>query len=200
MAFITKNFLAIIILLLVVVLLANRCDHNTTNKPTIVIDTVWVKHDSIVTSKPQLVKVISTPIEKIITNIQYKPDTNYQALLKQYNALLTLYFNKNIQKDTLKLNKLGYISVTDTVYNNLITGRVYDYHITYPEITKSITRHTNQLYIGGGLEGNRINLVNQINLGLLLKNKKDQVFGASIGLNQGGVIQYSINSYWKIKL
>jgi len=199
MAFVEKNFLAIIILLLVVVLLANRCDHSGV-KPTIVIDTVYVHHDSIVTSKPQLVKVISTPIEKIITNIQYKPDTNYQALLKQYNALLMLYFRKNIQKDTLNLNKLGYISVTDTVYNNLITGRVYDYHITYPEITKSITRHTNQLYIGGGLEGNRINLVNQINVGLLLKNKKDQVFGASIGLDQSGVIQYSINSYWKIKL
>jgi len=199
MAFVEKNFLAIIILLLVLVLLANRCDHSGV-KPTIVIDTVYVHHDSIVTSKPQLVKVISTPIEKIITNIQYKPDTNYQALLKQYNALLTLYFNKNIQKDTLKLNKLGYISVTDTVYNNLITGRVYDYHITYPEITKSITLHNNQLYIGGGLQGNPASLINQINVGLLLKNKKDQVFGASIGLNQNGAIQYGINSYWKIKL
>jgi len=199
MAFVEKNFLAIIILLLVLVLLANRCDHSGV-KPTIVIDTVYVHHDSIVTSKPQLVKVISTPIEKIITNIQYKPDTNYQALLKQYNALLTLYFNKNIQKDTLKLNKLGYISVTDTVYNNLITGRVYDYHITYPEITKSITRHTNQVYVGGGLQGNPASLINQINVGLLLKNKKDQVFGASIGLNQNGAIQYGINSYWKIKL
>ena len=199
MAFVTKNFLAIIVLLLVVLLLTNRCDHSGT-KPTIVTDTVYIHHDSIITSKPQLVKVIYTPIEKIVTNIQYKPDTNYQALLKQYNALLTLYFNKNIQKDTLKLNKLGYISVTDTVYNNLITGRAYDYHLTYPEITKIITRHTNQLYIGGALEGNRINLVNQINLGLLLKNKKDQIFGASIGLDQSGVVQYSINSYWKIKL
>lgn len=199
MAFVTKNFLAIIVLLLVVLLLTNRCDHSGT-KPTIVTDTVYVHRDSVVTSKPQLVKVIYTPIEKIVTNIQYKPDTNYQALLKQYNALLTLYFNKNIQKDTLKLNKLGYISVTDTVYNNLITGRAYDYHLTYPEITKIITRHTNQLYIGGALEGNRINLVNQINLGLLLKNKKDQIFGASIGLDQSGVVQYSINSYWKIKL
>jgi len=201
MKFIAGNFLAIIILLLVIVLFADRCNKpSIIDKPIVTKDTIWIHHDSVVTSKPQLVKVISTPIEKIITNIQYKPDTNYQALLKQYNALLTLYFNKNIQKDTLKIDKLGSIYITDTISKNISIYRAYNYSFKYPFVKETIatTIHRTQLYIGGGVQGNPISLVNQFNTGILLKNKKDQIFGASIGLNINGQLQYGVQSYWKL--
>jgi hypothetical protein len=35
---------------------------------------------------------------------------------------------------------------------------------------------------------------------LLYKNKKDQIFGASLGINTNGSVVYGVSSYWKIKL
>jgi len=201
MKFITNNFLAIIVLLLVVVLFADRCNKpSIVEKPIVTRDTVWVHHDSIIISKPKLLKTIYTPLEVIKKQIEYVPDTNYQKLLKQYQALLLLYLEKNIQKDTLTLDKLGSIYITDTISKNISTHRVYDYSFKYPFVKENITTtvHRNQLYIGGGVQGNPISLVNQFNAGVLLKNKKDQIFGASIGLNINGQLQYGVQSYWKL--
>ena len=55
------------------------------------------------------------------------------------------------------------------------------------------------MYIGGGLQGNQYNIINSINGGLLYKNKKDQIYGLSVGINTNGQIVYGISSYWKIK-
>jgi hypothetical protein len=194
------SFLYIVVFVLVALLLADRFDHNTDMKPTVVRDTLWVRHDSIVLSKPKLIYSIGPVSTKLIKEIQYVPDTNYNVLLKQYQALLILYLNKNIIVDTLKLEKFGYVSITDTLHKNLVASRKYNYHIKYPEITEKITLHPRQFFIGGGLQGNKIDLVNQINLGVLYKNKKDQIFGASVGLSRIGSVEYNINYYTKIKI
>ena len=199
MKVITDNFLNIVVFALFAFLLVSRCDHKTDMKPTVVIDTLWVRHDSIVLSKPKFIYSISPVRTELIKEIQYVPDTNYKGLLKQYQALLVLYLNKNIIVDTLKFEKFGYVSITDTVHKNLVASRKYNYHIKYPEITEKITLHPRQFFIGGGLQGNKIDLVNQINLGVLYKNKKDQIFGASVGLSKIGSVEYNINYYTHIK-
>ena len=155
-----------------------------------------MKHDSIINSKPQLINTIHVPPE-----IKYLPDTNYEKLLAQYREILSLYLDKNIQKDSLKIDSLGYVYVTDTVTKNLIKSRIYDYNLRHPVITTTIINppvRKTQLYAGGSLQGSVLYPVNQISGGFLLKNKKDQIFGAYTGINKDGQLQLGISSYWKI--
>lgn len=194
-----------IVLLLVLILFIERCDSRKKSdpQPIIVRDTVWTEHAGTSTSIPQLVNSIPYPVDRLTKEIQYLPDTNYQKLLIQYQNLLALYLTKNVQKDSLKIDSIGYVSLTDTVTKNLISDRKFSYNLKYPVITNTITlpsKPRNQLYIGGGLEGNPGVLINQINGGLLWKNKKDQIFGGYVGVDKNLSLQYGVQSYWKINL
>ena len=198
--FLKNNFISLIValLLLIVILLRTCSPNNPPVKPTIVRDTVWQKHDSLIYSKPKL--VYSKPVE-IPGETKYLPDTNYTKLRKQYQDLLILYFTKNVEKDSLKIDSLGYVFVTDTVYQNLIANRFYKYSFRNPVITTTITYPPavrNQIYVGGALEGNTGSIINQINAGFLLKNKRDQIYGIYSGLNKDGQIVFGFQTYWKI--
>ena len=77
---------------------------------------------------------------------------------------------------------------------------------TIPIITKYIKvpeEPKRQLYVGGGLDGTYINktpMINAAKAGLLYKNKKDQIYGATVGVSINGYLVYGLQSYWKIKL
>ena len=204
MEVIKNNFLSFIIILLLAIVLIGRCSGPTpvVQPPLVTRDTVWVRYDSIIYKRPYIVKRIRVPIKEIVKDVQYIPDTNYDGLVKQYRDLLILYFAKNIQRDTLKINKFGYVYVQDTVNTNVITSRSYNYKITYPIVKENTTVivNKNQLYLGGGLGGDSNDLVNQINAGVLLKTKNDQILGATIGLTKTGQVQYNLNSYWKLRV
>lgn len=198
-----KNFFYIVMLVLLVVVLFQTCKKNSNTSSTVTIhrDTVWVVKDSTVYSKPQLIKTIQITPEKITK--EYIPDTNYASLVKQYQNLVQQFLATNIQSDSLKIDSIGHVYVTDTVTKNLVVGRKYDYKLTYPIITNTITvpeKKRNQWYIGGDIQGNQITPVNQISAGLLFKNKNDQIKGAKVGLNFNGQFLYGVQSYWKIKL
>jgi len=194
---IKKYFIFIIIIILVILLFISRNSTPTVIEHTVTkTDTLWKKRDTVYIKVPKIIKTIE-PGDTIFNTV-YLPDSNYQALLSQYKKLLILYLEKNVIVDTLKIREFGYISITDTVTKNLISSRRYDQHIKLPEITQDVVQHRNQLYIGGGLQGNFITSVDQLNLGLMLKNKKDQLYGVSIGMNTNGQLQYGISSYWKI--
>lgn len=201
MNFIKSNFISlIVILLLVIIILVRGCSPTTIEKPKVVTKTIYIKHDSIIYTKPLV--VFAEPV-KIPGDIKFIPDTNYNKLKEQYQELLSHYYTKNVQKDSLKIDSIGYVLVTDTVYNNLVESRLYEYSIQHPVITTTITLPPparNQIYIGGSLEGNTTNIINQINAGLLLKNKRDQIYGVYAGLNKDGQLQFGVQLYWKIKL
>lgn len=197
MKFIKEHFFEAIILILLIILIMGRCNKPSPVTEIIKRDTVWIYRDSVIVHVPQLIKTI--PVERLIKDTKYIPDTNYLPLLKQYQKLLLLYLEKNIQRDTLKLKNLGYISITDTVENNLISRRVYDYKIKYPEVTNTIIEKRNQLYLGIGLQGEQTKYIHQFTFGLMLKNKKDQLYGASIGINADGHLTYGFSTYFKIK-
>lgn len=183
----------------------DRCSQKKVTPPDSIIvrDTVWVDHGGTGSSIPQLVNTIPYPVDRLTKEVQYLPDTNYQKLVNQYREILLLYLAKNIQKDSLKIDSIGYVSITDTVTKNLIANRKFKYNLKYPVITNTITLQPiprNQLYIGGGLEGNKVNLINQINAGFLFKNKKDQIYGIYGGIDGNANINFGIQSYWKINL
>lgn len=196
LTFIKNNFSLTIILILLVIIFVGRCTRPSIRTVQVIKrDTIWVTKSGKVVTKPAIVSTIYVPSIDTI----YVPSGDYNKLFKQYNDLLFLYFQKKTQKDTLHIASMGWVSVTDTVFTNTIIGRLYDYHLQYPKVKETIITNRNQLYVGGSLQGNPINAINQINTGLLFKNKKDQIFGASLGINTAGQLQYGISSYFKIK-
>ena len=195
-----NNILSIAILILAVIIVLQRSNSSPDiiEKPIVIRDTIWQKKDSVIYTSPKVVQTI--PI-KIISE-KYLPDPNYEKLVLQYQELVKLHLAKNIQKDSVKIDSIGFVKVTDTVQNNIVQNRKWEYNIKYPIIKETIIqppKKVNQLYIGGGLQGNQYNIINSVNGGILYKNKKDQIYGLSIGINTNGQIVYGVSSYWKIK-
>ena len=203
--FLKTNFLTLLVVILVGLLLIDRCSQkkDVPIAPTIVRDTIWTEHTSTGNNIPSLINSIPYPIDRLTKEIQYLPDTNYHKLLIQYQNLLSLYLVKNIQQNKIKIDSIGFVFITDTVTKNLITGRKFSYDLKYPIITNTITLPPtlrNQIYIGGSLEGNKLNPINQLNAGFLLKNKRDQIYGVYGGIDKNINFNLGIQSYWKINL
>jgi len=195
---IKNNFLNVIVIGLLLVVMLQRCGGPTPNpdEPTIKRDTVWMSTTHTVVSQPTIIKTIPGK-----PGTEYKPDPNYDKLVKQYQKIVEDYIAQNIHKDSIKIDSIGYINITDTVTKNKIIGRKTSYTLKYPVITNTITlppeKH-NQLYIGGGLQGDQNELLNQFNAGILFKNKKDQIYGIYTGIDTDGQVQFGLQSYWKI--
>ena len=194
-----QNFFNVIILVLVLVILLQKCSGpKTVEQPKVVKDTVWVVTKNTVVTKPTIVKSIPGKAE-----INYIPDPNYSKLVLQYQSLVKDYIAKNVQRDSVKIDSIGYVHIEDTVSHNVVTGRKTSYSLKYPIVTKTITLpplKTNQLYYGGGLQGGQTQLINQFNVGVLLKTKTDQIYNVYTGLDTNGQVQVGLQAYWKIKL
>jgi hypothetical protein len=186
--------------LLVVVVLQKCAQPGASEGPTIVRDTAWVVKDSLIYSKPQLVKTIEVESHDTIIN-QYIPDTNYAKLVIQYQEIVNQLLAKNIMEDSVRIDSNGYVKITDTVQKNLIVGRGTQVNIKYPIITETITlpaKKVNQLYVGGAFQTGGDNP--QIGASALLKTRNDFLFGGSLSINTYGDLQYGVNAFWKIKL
>ena len=195
-----NNILSIAILILAVIIVLQRSNSSPDiiEKSIVIRDTIWQKKDSVIYTSPKVVQTI--PVK--IVSEKYLPDPNYDKLVLQYQELVKLHLAKNIQKDSVQIDSIGFVKVTDTVQNNIVQNRKWEYNIKYPIIKETIIeppKKVNQLYIGGGLQGNQYNIINSINGGILYKNKKDQIYGLSVGINTNGQIVYGVSSYWKIK-
>ena len=195
-----NNVLSIAILILAVIIILQRINSSPDiiEKSIVIRDTIWQKKDSVIYTSPKVVQTI--PVK--IVSEKYLPDPNYNKLVLQYQELVKLHLAKNIQKDSVQIDSIGFVKVTDTVQNNIVQNRKWEYNIKYPIIKETIIeppKKINQLYIGGGLQGNQYNIINSINGGILYKNKKDQLYGLSIGVNTNGQVVYGLSSYWKIK-
>jgi hypothetical protein len=197
------NNLYIIILGLIVVILLQRngCTYIPKNDPLPKIDTITnliVIHDTI-PGKPIFLKAKKDTIWR--DSIQYKPDTSYAGLLKQYNSLEDKFFTEHIFKTDYKLGTYGTASVFDTIVANMIIGNSIAYNVTIPEKIVTTVRPyspVKQLYLGGGVYGNPLTPIRSVNAGLLYKDKKDRIFIASIGFD--GQLIYGFQTYWKINL
>ena len=195
-----NNILSIAILILAVIIVLQRSNSSPDiiEKPIVIRDTIWQKKDSVIYTSPKVVQTI--PVK--IVSEKYLPDPNYDKLVLQYQELVKLHLSKNVQKDSVQIDSIGFIKVTDTVQNNVVQNRKWEYNIKYPIIKETVIqppKKVNQLYIGGGLQGNQHNIINSVNGGILYKNKKDQIYGLSVGINTNGQAVYGVSSYWKIK-
>jgi hypothetical protein len=162
-------------------------------------------HDSSLVSIPKT----TNSIVPVYIPQQYQPDTSsIHALRMQYEDLVKKFLTKNVTSDTLKVDTLGYVAVTDTISENNILKRRWDYSLKEKVITNTISientipeKKRNQLYIGPGIAG--YNNVNSFNINLGLKTKQDKLFLIKGGIfNNNGVIQPQFGGayLWKIKL
>ncbi len=201
--FIKKHFMNIVVLIVLLIVFLQTCKKQTVqvDGPKIIRDTTWIIKDSTVYSKPQVVKTITVPVEQWST--EYLPDTNYSRLVKQYTELAEKFLASNIHADSVKIDSIGYVHITDTVSRNLLTGRSTSYNLKYPIVKETLIvpeKKRNQVYVGGLLQGNRSSAVDAISAGALFKTKKDQIYGVTAGINSSGQIQYGVQLYWKLKL
>lgn len=117
-----------------------------------------------------------------VPTIKYK-DVDTAAILKEY-------FAKNVYKDTILINKLGYVYVLDTISENSIKSRMYKLNVSQ-QIVKEVffleKPKKNEVYVGG-LVGTGSNFsTNFIGGSLYLKNKKDHLYGVSVGLTNNAL-------------
>jgi hypothetical protein len=201
MKFIKDNLLTVVILVLLSIIILQKCGAPApVEAPTVVRDTTWIVKDSLIVSKPQVIKSISVESHDTIIN-HYIPDTNYARLADQYQKVVSELLAKNIHQDSIRIDSTGYVKLTDTVQKNVIVGRSTYVNIKHPIIKETITlpaKKVTQLYVGGVIQA--APAINQAGVGALLKTRNDFLFGTSLGVNTNGNLQYGVGAYWKIKL
>jgi hypothetical protein len=201
MELIKKHFFNLVVGVLLVIILIQQCSRPVEiSVPTVVRDTVWVVKDSLIVSKPQVIKTISVTSHDTVIN-HYIPDTNYARLAIQYQKVVDELLAKNVHQDSIRIDSTGYVKITDTVQKNLLVGRSTEVNIKHPIIKEVITlpaKKVNQLYVGGAFQTNLQN--QQVGVGALLKTRNDFLFGGSLSVNTYGDFMYGVQSYWKLKL
>lgn len=198
--FVKNNFTAILVIGLIIIVMLQRCEkepvesYTKEDTGTIKIDTVWAKTSNTFITKPIIYKTTPGNTDGFI------PDSSYSKLVEQYQALVKAYVANNSYKDSIKIDSIGYINIQDEVSHNTLKDRKTSYSLKYPIITNTITlppTKKNQLYYGGGLEYKPL-VGEEINLGILLKTKSDQIYNIYGGVDSRGNYQVGVQSYWKI--
>lgn len=192
------NFILLGVIVFLLFLLSNKqIKHDQSNTIT-KIDTVYKKVSDTVIKNVKVKEFVYVYPE----GDKYKPSNSIDTCKTRFDYLLKEFSAKKTYVDTLKIDTIGTVVIYDTVWKNELGNRKYllDYNIPY--ITKTITKTEEpkrQLYIGANVLFNN-NTVTPFSPGFIYKNKKDQIFQASIGLNFNGTITYGVGTYWKIKI
>lgn len=214
--FIKTNFLSLLVLALFLFILfrPSGCGGNDDLKEK--RDTVIIReyyHQPVV-NIPPYIPVESKPVSyPVVIPPSYNPSGDIAKLTEQYNNLLKEYLAVRSYQDSVVLkdtsgNRVGVVNLNDEISENKFKSRQPSYQLSFPSTTTTITIREpyvprNQIYAGFGISGNQISLVDGAYVGLMFKNKKDRVFGASAGvLLVNGKIQpqFGLSTYWKIKL
>jgi hypothetical protein len=201
------KLITIILLLILLVILTRagcrkvvQCFKKPTADTVIVHDTTWLVRDSIIYKE----MVVTETIYDIDTlPPQYIPDTNYPKLKAQYETLVQLFLSKNIYRDTIMIDSIGYVTITDTVQHNTLNNRAFTYSYKIPQVTETVTIvkpevKRNELYIGGGINTFKVFVPFSLEAGLMLKTKRDHLYGLKVGSDINRQVYYGFQSYWKI--
>ena len=155
------------------------------------IDTQYIQHNTVIYKKGKTIIKDTT----IFVEVPSVVDTN---------KILEDFYAKSVYKDTITLNdSLGTISLIDTISENKIQDRKYNLKIR-EKIVKEILvvkePSKGQLYIGGIVNVDRINLVNYVGPSFLYKTKKDNLYSFGVGYGIDKSVSIQGGTYWKIKL
>jgi len=204
MNFLSKNFLNLLVLAVIAFMLIREC--NTSGQPlqrkpdtVIIVDTTYVIKTKTITKRIHTTSIDSS--YDVTKDKKFIPDTSYEVLKKQFQKLSKDYTVKKTYKDSLVLDSIGFVHITDTVQFNSLLGRKYNYSYKLPTLTKTTTttiypKPTRQLYAGLGISTLG---VSSINAGVIYKSRRDQLYGFTLSVDNGQLV-YGVQTYFKIKL
>ena len=118
----------------------------------------------------------------------------------QMQEIISKYYAKNIFQDTLKVSKFGNIYINDTVQYNKLAGRSMSADLMFPSITNTTIvkeKPKAQLFLGARLDYLQGGNVQNPSVGLMLKTKRDRLYGISVGVAPNGNPVYGASFYIK---
>ena len=129
----------------------------------------------------------------IYVNVPSSVDT--AAILKDYMAV-------KVFVDTFRVDSNSYVAVSDTIHKNSIKGREFKASIKYPVVTKSTylaKKDKMNIYIGLTPSFDKVNIINSLGVGAIVKTKNDRVFSLGIGIDNSSNTIFNTGIYWKLK-
>ena len=199
-------FFIIVISILMGIITVQTCTLKNNNiKPIVKIENKKyevIKHkvDTVVINKIKTKYIKGSDIyHKIIVEKEIKTPVYIKSdTIKAIQEYLT----KSVYKDKLVLNNsLGTIYITDTIQYNKIIGRKWDTNIkenTVYDIKTVKELPRNQVYVGvSGISNSSSILVGP---NLLLKTKKDNIYGLNLYIDPNSNMYIGVNINWKIKI
>jgi hypothetical protein len=194
----------LIVALVIVILILRSCSSNGDKKD----DIIKVDGKKYIVVKHEIDTVYQTTVQTVYREGKtiFKDVPVYVNVPANVDTLNILkdYYTKVTYKDTLHLkDSLGYISVIDTIFNNKILNRVWDSHVNKITINDKIYLKDlpkTQLYFGGVLGFDKVNIVNFAGPSFILKTKKDHMYSLGIGYSNNQTVSIQGGVYWKIKL
>lgn len=195
-----KDFKTLTIIgLIIVIFLLRECKGESKGAPIepITVVKVETKYDTIV-------ETVETYIPEYRTKIKWKTihDTIevHDTIPVDTLSILEDYFATYAYTDTLKKDSVTFV-INDTISQNKILSRGIDYSIVYPTTIIQTEREVNkrELYIGFGLGGDKQQL-SYAGSELLLRNKKERIYGVGLGINQNFEPILTFKMSWKVKI
>jgi hypothetical protein len=176
------------------------------------IDTVYEeKIVEVPTYIPKYVeRLVEVPVEIPIDVDTLKIIEEYFSSFKVTDTLhLTYKFSKDVLDENGNKPKasLGYGVIADVISQNKIQSRDIKWNFQIPTIydTKIVKElPKNQVYMGLNTNFDRVNVINSVGAGMILKTKRDRLYQLNTGLSNSitGETQPYLGGgmYWKIKL
>ena len=194
-----KNFQTLIIIgLIIVIFLLRECKGESKGAPIepATIVKIETKYDTIV-------ETVETYIPEYRTKVKWKTvhDTIevHDTIPTDTASILKDYFETYAYTDTLKTDSVTFV-INDTISQNKILSRGINYSLVYPTTIISTEREVNkrELYIGFGLGGDKQQL-SFVGSELMLRNKKERIYGVGLGINNSFEPILTFKMSWKIK-
>lgn len=201
-----------------IILFLTMCgDDNSNNNKKDIIDVDGKKyevikeiHDTVFVEKEVKVPTyIPKYVTKIETDTVFLPeDVDSLEIVKDYFAKYEVIdtLQLNYSTDTVPKLSLGYGVMRSVISQNKIQSRDITWKYKIPtiydtKIVKELPR--NKFFIGGGIGFSKSTILHNAELGIMLKNKSDMLYGINTGVTQlpnidqvNGYIKGNI--YWKI--
>ena len=196
-----KNFQTLTIIgLIIVIFLLRECKGESKGAPIepVTIVKIETKYDTIV-------ETVETYIPEYRTKVKWKTKTVHDTIEVHdtipidTTSILEDYFATYAYTDTLKKDSVTFV-INDTISQNRILSRGINYSLVYPTKIISTEREVNkrELYIGFGLGGDKQQL-SYLGSELMLRNKKERIYGVGLGINQNFEPILTFKMSWKIK-
>ena len=197
-----KNFQSLIIIgLIIVIFLLRECRGESKGAPVEPVKVVKVE-----TKYDTIVKEVTSYVPEYRTEVKWKTKTIHDTIEVHDTipidtaSILEDYFKAYAYNDTLKEDSITLI-VNDIISQNQIMSRNIKYSLVYPTTIIQTEREVNkrELYLGFGIGGDRQQL-SFVGSELLLRNKKERIYGVGLGINQNFEPILTFKMSWKVKM